>query len=578
MKQLIPLLLLFLNITGNLEAQGICDSTITISNIPNLCQGADNYYISVSHSGGVFSGPGLSNTSSPILNLENIPAGFQTAVYTVIGPGGCTNTATRNFIVRDAEEATTMVNGAIDCTDPGSTAVVQAATNNNNQYLSANWSGPQGASLIANGWSATTNMAGRYRFKALPFNQGACPAYGYQDVAFINAPSSLAIENCTNCAENNGHPTLRLKLNPVPPNWQASLKTPNGVGSIIVDGNCNPLQYGAVGLWTAEIKNLQNGCRVSTSAIINPITSVPSVSSGSNLGFFCGFVGHFISAMSPQSALGIDYFWTTPDGSIIPATYGSPCPAPIPGMYILHGLNTFTGCESRDTSLAIAAPTPVSTSIQVICDGGNYLGYTQSGNYVDTILQANGCPRIRKLKLIKLAPLEDSAEVTPDQGQMDGSIQYTVTQGWPPYSYSWSTGETSASILNLSAGTYTVSVTDANDCEHVREIVVPTNKPIRPLSKFRDAPLVLKTILYPNPVPAGLVQPSLDIYASQACKAQLLLNDALGRNLDSKDIQIQEGNNIIPIAKNLTEGVYFLLIKGDFGTKAVAKLLVTEDN
>ncbi len=573
MKQYFFIFCLALSSSITIQAQGICDSTISISNIPNLCQGADDYYVSVSHYGGVFSGAGIISPKSPFINLENIPTGFQTVTYTVTGPGGCTNSTSRSFLVRDAVEATTSVNGTIDCTAPISTVEVQAIAIN--QYYNPKWSGPQGATLTTNGWIATTSMAGHYRFKALPNNQGACPAYGYMDVGFINAPSSLAIESCTNCADNNGHPTLRLKLNPVPPNWQASLKIPNEAGTIILDGNCNPLQYGAVGLWTAEIKNLQNGCRVTSSAVINPITSVPSVSSGSNLGVYCGFVGHFISAVSPQSAPGIDYFWTTPDGSTIPATYGSYCPAPIPGMYILHGLNTFTGCESRDTSLAIAAPTPTTTSIQVICDGESYLGYTQSGNYVDTILLANGCPKIRRLKLFKLAPLQDSIEISADHGQMDGSIQYTVTQGWPPFIYNWNTGETSASISNLSAGTYTVSVTDANDCEHVREIEVPSNKPVRSIIKFRDAPVVLKTKLYPNPIATGLVQTSLEINASQAGEAQLLLNDVLGRNISIRDLQIQEGNNVFSIAENLEEGVYILLIKGDLGTKEVSKLVVT---
>jgi hypothetical protein len=194
---------------------------------------------------------------------------------------------------------------------------------------------------------------------------------------------------------------------------------------------------------------------------------------------------------------------------------------------------------------------------------------------VDTILQSNGCPKIRRLKLFKLAPLQDSVEIIPDHGQMDGSIQYAVTQGWPPFVYNWNTGETSESISNLSAGTYTVSVTDANNCQHVREIEVPSNKPVRSLTKFRDAPILIKTKLYPNPVAAGLVQASLEINASQAGEAQLLLNDVLGRNLCIRNLQIQEGNNVFSIAENLEEGVYILLIKGDFGTKEVSKLVVT---
>ncbi|MEZ4893192.1 MAG: SprB repeat-containing protein [Saprospiraceae bacterium] len=40
----------------------------------------------------------------------------------------------------------------------------------------------------------------------------------------------------------------------------------------------------------------------------------------------------------------------------------------------------------------------------------------------------------------------------------------SVSGGTSPYTYNWSNGATTQDIDNLSAGTYTVTVTDANDC------------------------------------------------------------------------------------------------------------------
>ena len=62
-------------------------------------------------------------------------------------------------------------------------------------------------------------------------------------------------------------------------------------------------------------------------------------------------------------------------------------------------------------------------------------------------------------------------------GSCDGSASVSVIGGTSPYNYSWSNGQTTSSITNLCAGTYSVDVTDANGCEITQAIMIgePSN-------------------------------------------------------------------------------------------------------
>lgn len=55
-------------------------------------------------------------------------------------------------------------------------------------------------------------------------------------------------------------------------------------------------------------------------------------------------------------------------------------------------------------------------------------------------------------------------------GSANGSAIATASGGFAPYTYSWSTGDATASVANLAAGTYTVVVTD-NQSNTIQSIV-----------------------------------------------------------------------------------------------------------
>ena len=57
-------------------------------------------------------------------------------------------------------------------------------------------------------------------------------------------------------------------------------------------------------------------------------------------------------------------------------------------------------------------------------------------------------------------------------GDPNGKIAANVSGGTAPYSYDWSNGEVTSIIDNLSAGAYSVVVTDANQCSVTTELII----------------------------------------------------------------------------------------------------------
>ncbi|MDC3133894.1 hypothetical protein OA958_03555, partial [Bacteroidota bacterium] len=103
-------------------------------------------------------------------------------------------------------------------------------------------------------------------------------------------------------------------------------------------------------------------------------------------------------------------------------------------------------------------------------DGTNdsILTASSSGAYSVTITDGNGCIDSDTINVTIASPLVvtlDSTNITCN-GLTDGTATATVTGGTPNYTYLWddANAQTTATATNLSAGTYTVSVTDDNNC------------------------------------------------------------------------------------------------------------------
>ncbi len=118
-------------------------------------------------------------------------------------------------------------------------------------------------------------------------------------------------------------------------------------------------------------------------------------------------------------------------------------------------------------------PFQIGTGANIISNnlGGGLWFTNYSGDFVFNLSE------ILKLNLT-------TSKVDAKCGQSNGSATVNATGGTPQYTYTWSNGGTGQTISNLSAGTYTVTVKDANNCTATATVVVGNiNGPVATTTK-----------------------------------------------------------------------------------------------
>ncbi|OWY24930.1 hypothetical protein C7N43_21685 [Sphingobacteriales bacterium UPWRP_1] len=97
------------------------------------------------------------------------------------------------------------------------------------------------------------------------------------------------------------------------------------------------------------------------------------------------------------------------------------------------------------------------------------------GTYHVTVSFGNGCELVRTIDVNLIPPLTLSAPAPAALncfGDSNGTASVVATQGTPPYTYLWSNGQTTENAFGLPAGTHSVTVTDANNCDEVVSVTI----------------------------------------------------------------------------------------------------------
>ena len=136
-----------------------------------------------------------------------------------------------------------------------------------------------------------------------------------------------------------------------------------------------------------------------------------------------------------------------------------------------------------------------------------------------------------------------STEISPN---CNGIASAIVSGGIPPYTYSWSNGQTTSSANALCAGLYQISIIDANNCTYTDEIEV---------FLLTGQNVLINTAvmnLYPNPTT------NESILMSSDRDAALFVHDMMGVSLPTAIISKRE-HYVIDLSDKPV-GVYFVVV------------------
>ena len=142
--------------------------------------------------------------------------------------------------------------------------------------------------------------------------------------------------------------------------------------------------------------------------------------------------------------------------------------APVLSISGLSNVSCFGICDGAATVDITGGTLPVSYSWSngTLTATDNALC---AGTYSVVVTDASGCTSTTDVTITE--PAELIAGVTTTDvtcyGELNGEAILTVTGGTPTYTYSWSTGGSAVTESGLAAGTYDVTVVDANGCSDV---------------------------------------------------------------------------------------------------------------
>ncbi len=242
----------------------------------------------------------------------------------------------------------------------------------------------------------------------------------------------------------------------------------------------------AAGTYNVTVVDAKGCNSYSGTTVLQPLALFVNVASYHNLHCFNDSTGSIETAASGgtppytfswsnqsafQNIFGLQpgtYSLTVDDASGCVATLSQALTQPTQLTATISGTNVTCGqTSSGAVTFNVSGGTPAYGYAWNNGSSSQNLSGVGGGVYVVAAQDANGCVLHDSITLTGAAfPLTPNlAAVSPTcRGTNTGTIIAVITGGQAPFTYAWSNSSTTAAINNLSAGNYTLTVTDALGC------------------------------------------------------------------------------------------------------------------
>lgn len=443
----------------------------------------------------------------------NTVTGLATGTYTITitDANGCT--ANTTVVITTATGPALAVTSSTNvlCFGASTGSATVNATGGASPYDYV-WSGSSGTIQTDNNITIPSTSGGLAAgtYTVVVTDNGGCTS---SQTITITQPASAAGVSITSstpatCGASNGSATATATGGSGPYDYVWT----NGTGTLQTTNNISTpdvLSGLAAGTYTVTITD-NNGCTATTTAnITNSSGATTSITAQTNVSCFGGNNGS-ATANATGGSSPYDYVWTGASGTLQTDNNIS-IPSTLSGL--TAGTYTVTvtdnsGCVSNTTVTITQPSTAVTISstsatnatcgssngtASVTVSGGTIgSGYTYSwtpsggsgssatalaaGTYTVTVHDGNGCVTDTTITIGNSGgpsvSLTSQTNVLCNGGN-NGSATVNASGGTGSLTYSWSGGAgTSSTATNLTAGTYTVTVTDGTGCSNTTTVTI----------------------------------------------------------------------------------------------------------